>query len=98
MENNDSGYEYALTSLPHYDQILATTRGTVNINPDEKHLRFLVRGDKGSLKRHCFPFGLAQLSIESTNEANPVPVLSRHPRRAAESRTYAWRPRLWRGT
>ncbi|QSS55588.1 oxidoreductase [Histoplasma capsulatum var. duboisii H88] len=86
MENNDSGYEYVLTLLLHYDQILATTRGTV-ISPDEKHLRFWVRGDNGSLKRIAFPFGLAQLSIESTNEANPVPVMSRHPRRAAESRT-----------
>lgn len=60
-ENNDSGYEDSFTLLLHYDQILATVKGAV-ISPEEKQLRFWVRGDKGSFKKVCSHFLRPRLS------------------------------------
>ncbi|PGH07542.1 hypothetical protein AJ79_06277 [Helicocarpus griseus UAMH5409] len=50
-EKNDSGYEDSFTLLLHYGQTLATVKTTV-ISPEEKQLRFWVRGDKGSFKKY----------------------------------------------
>ncbi|OAX80293.1 hypothetical protein ACJ72_05380 [Emergomyces africanus] len=59
-ENNDSGYEDSFTLLLHYDQVLATVKGAV-ISPEEKQLRFWVRGDKGSYKKYYLDIQEEQL-------------------------------------
>lgn len=52
-EVNPTGYEDWFTVLLHYDAgLLVTAKGTV-ISPEEKQLRFWVRGDKGSFKKVC---------------------------------------------
>ena len=56
-ENNTSGYEDAFTVLLHYDGgVMATVKAAV-VSPEEKQLRFWVRGDKGSYKKVRFIFG-----------------------------------------
>ncbi|PGG99575.1 hypothetical protein GX51_06224 [Blastomyces parvus] len=59
-ENNESGYEDSFTLLLHYDHILATVKGAV-ISPEEKQLRFWVRGDKGSFKKYYLDIQEEQL-------------------------------------
>lgn len=50
-ENNTSGYEDSFTVLLHYgDGAMATVKAAV-VSPEEKQLRFWVRGVNGSYKK-----------------------------------------------
>ncbi|KAL1974503.1 hypothetical protein VTN31DRAFT_4707 [Thermomyces dupontii] len=51
-ENNVTNYEDSFTVLLHYTNgLLVTAKGAV-ISPEEKQLRFWIRGDKGSYKKY----------------------------------------------
>lgn len=50
-ENNTTGYEDSFTVLLHYDGgVMATVKAAV-VSPEEKQLRFWVRGVNGSYKK-----------------------------------------------
>jgi predicted dehydrogenase len=50
-ENNTTGFEDSFTVLLHYKSgLLATVKAAV-VSPEERQLRFWVRGDKGSFKK-----------------------------------------------
>lgn len=49
-EDNTSGFEDSFTVLLHYDGKMVTLKAAV-VSPEEKQLRFWVRGDKGSYKK-----------------------------------------------
>jgi predicted dehydrogenase len=51
-ENNPSGFDDAFTVLFHYDSGLLVTAKASVVSPEEKQLRFWVRGDKGSFKKY----------------------------------------------
>lgn len=50
-ENNTSGFEDSFTVLLHYDDGKMATLKAAVVSPEEKQLRFWVRGDKGSYKK-----------------------------------------------
>ncbi|KAH8702452.1 putative NAD binding Rossmann fold oxidoreductase [Talaromyces proteolyticus] len=50
-ENNTSGFEDSFTVLFHYDNGPLVTAKAAVVSPEEKQLRFWVRGDKGSFKK-----------------------------------------------
>lgn len=49
--NNPTGLEDSFTTLLHYDSGLLVTVKAAVVSPEEKQLRFWVRGDKGSFKK-----------------------------------------------
>ncbi|KAM5485300.1 hypothetical protein McanCB56680_002222 [Microsporum canis] len=51
-EINTEDYEDSFTVLLHYDRLLVTAKSAV-ISPEEKQLRFWIRGEKGSFKKVC---------------------------------------------
>jgi predicted dehydrogenase len=50
--NNPTGLEDSFTALLHYDNGLMVTAKAAVVSPEEKQLRFWVRGDKGSYKKY----------------------------------------------
>ncbi|KAM5456242.1 hypothetical protein MaudCBS49596_001263 [Microsporum audouinii] len=50
-EINTEDYEDSFTVLLHYDRLLVTAKSAV-ISPEEKQLRFWIRGEKGSFKKY----------------------------------------------
>lgn len=51
-ENNHTGLEDSFTTLLHYDNGLMVTAKAAVVSPEEKQLRFWVRGEKGSFKKY----------------------------------------------
>jgi len=51
-ENNPSGFADSFTVLFHYDSGLLVTAKAGVVSPEEKQLRFWVRGVKGSFKKY----------------------------------------------
>lgn len=51
-EHNPVGLEDSFTALLHYDNGLTVTAKAAVVSPEEKQLRFWVRGDKGSFKKY----------------------------------------------
>lgn len=49
--NNPTGLEDSFTALLHYNTGLLVTAKAAVVSPEEKQLRFWVRGDKGSFKK-----------------------------------------------
>ncbi|EED12943.1 NAD binding Rossmann fold oxidoreductase, putative [Talaromyces stipitatus ATCC 10500] len=49
--NNPTGLEDSFTALLHYDKGLLVTAKAGVVSPEEKQLRFWVRGDKGSFRK-----------------------------------------------
>ena len=65
-ENNTSGFEDSFTVLLHYDDGKTVTLKAAVISPEEKQLRFWVRGDKGSYKKVCQSYlGCAAIPFSS---------------------------------
>lgn len=75
----------------HYDEFMATAKAAV-ISPQEKQLRFWVRGTKGTFKK----VGDSSTRDLRTRAApRLVPVLLRCARRTAEIGHASWRRWLW---
>lgn len=49
--NNPTGLEDSFTALLHYNSGLLVTAKAAVVSPEEKQLRFWVRGEKGSFKK-----------------------------------------------
>jgi len=49
--NNTTGFEDSFTVLLHYKTGLLVTAKSAVVSPEERQLRFWVRGDKGSFKK-----------------------------------------------
>lgn len=82
-EQNPGGIEDSCTVLLHYGSgLLATVKAAV-VSPEEKQLRYWIRGDKGSYKKVCY---LSVLRVPRLGLIDADVVSPRPPRGPPQSR------------